>query len=109
MTRKAAETIAVKSGLDEVKAEFLSGVLDVFEKGSGSFLETLPWDANARSRIQRAPDMVRGMLGKEIEGWASRNGHRRSSPWEQAPLPISPGPRTPSSACPGCLASCARW
>ncbi len=77
MTRKAAETIAAKSGLDEVKAEFLSGVLEVFEKGSGSFTETLPWDADARARIQRAPDMVRGMLGKEIEGWASRNGHQR--------------------------------
>ncbi|MEA3278256.1 MAG: universal stress protein [Pseudomonadota bacterium] len=77
MTRKAAETLAVKSGLKEVKAEFLSGVLGAFEKGSGAFTETLPWGEDARARIQRAPDMVRGMLAREIEGWARRNGQDR--------------------------------
>ena len=35
---------------------------------------SIPWTANARSRIERAPDSVRGMLIREIETWAQREG-----------------------------------
>jgi hypothetical protein len=34
----------------------------------------MPWDDEARQRIARAPALVRGMLQKEIEGWARRSG-----------------------------------
>ena len=36
--------------------------------------ETLPWDDSARERIAKAPEMIRGMLTREIEAWAERNG-----------------------------------
>jgi len=39
--------------------------------------ETLPWSDEARERIARAPEMVRGMLVKEIEGWVARNHQTR--------------------------------
>jgi nucleotide-binding universal stress UspA family protein len=74
MTRKAAETIAAQKGLTEVDGEFLGAILKTFEAGAEAAAERLPWDDEARERIQRAPDMVRGMLIKEIEGWTERNG-----------------------------------
>ena len=30
----------------------------------------MPWDKDARDSLSRAPDMVRGMLVKEVENWA---------------------------------------
>jgi len=33
----------------------------------------MPWDKDARDSLSRAPDMVRGMLIKEVEKWAQHN------------------------------------
>jgi nucleotide-binding universal stress UspA family protein len=82
MTEKAATTIAAQNGLTEIDAAFLEQILEVFQAGSAKTSETMPWEQAARERIERAPDMVRGMLMKEIEGWAQRNGRERVS--EQA-------------------------
>lgn len=73
MTSKAAETIAHKNGLIEITTVFVEQVMSTFKAGAETQTETLAWDSAARERIQRAPDMVRGMLIKEIEGWALRN------------------------------------
>lgn len=51
--------------------------MQTFMSGSTTAKETLPWDNDARDRIQRAPDMVRGMLIQEIEGWTQRQGQER--------------------------------
>ena len=56
--------------------------MNVFQAGSAKTSEAMPWEPAARERIERAPDLVRGMLVKEIEGWAQRNGKERVS--EQA-------------------------
>jgi len=72
MTRKAAETIAAKKGSTTIEASFVESVMNVFESGSSKVQETLPWDDAARTRIQKAPDMIRGMLMQEIEAWAQR-------------------------------------
>ncbi|MCP4041169.1 MAG: universal stress protein [Gammaproteobacteria bacterium] len=77
MTRKAAETIAGQSGLSEIDSTFLEQILKTFEAGAKSAGETLPWNDEARARIEKAPEMVRGMLIKEIEGWALRNSRER--------------------------------
>ncbi len=77
MTRKAAETIATRNGLKEIDSAFLNQVLKTFEAGARNADETLPWLPEARTRIERAPDMVRGMLIKEIEGWARRQGREQ--------------------------------
>jgi hypothetical protein len=34
----------------------------------------MSWAPDARGRIERAPEAVRGMLVREIEAWARRNG-----------------------------------
>ncbi len=77
MAVKAAETIAKQSGLVEITPAFVQQVMDTFQAGSAEVVETLPWDESARERIARTPDMVRGMLAREIEGWADRNGLSR--------------------------------
>jgi len=74
MTAKAAETLATHQGQTRIDSGFVEQILDTFQSGSAAVSATLPWDDPARERIARAPDMVRGMLAKEIEGWAARNG-----------------------------------
>ncbi len=77
MTIKAVESIASQSGSEEIDADMVSEVMKTFKSGAEAVSETMPWDSDARIRISRAPDMVRGMLVKEIEGWAQRNGNER--------------------------------
>lgn len=79
MTRKAVSAIAAQNGLKEISAEFVEQILTTFRAGSVSVTETLPWDEDARNGISRAPDMVRGMLVKEVEGWAARNNMQQVS------------------------------
>jgi len=72
MTRTAIETIAARSKLEQINEDFVDQLMQVFASGSSQIKETLPWDEEARERIAKAPVMIRGMLIKEIEGWASR-------------------------------------
>ncbi|MCR4300076.1 MAG: universal stress protein [Sulfuricaulis sp.] len=73
MTRKAAETIAAQSGKTEIDEPFVQKLIKTFEAGSSAAHETMPWDDAARGRIAKAPDMIRGMLIKEIEAWTRRH------------------------------------
>ncbi len=77
MTIKAAESIARQSGRDQIDVDFVHQVMATFKSGAAAVSESMPWDNDARIRISRAPDMVRGMLVREIEGWAQRNGDDR--------------------------------
>ncbi len=74
MTRKAAESIAAQGGIRQIDAGFVQQVMDTFKSGSDHSSESMPWEPGARGRIAKAPDMVRGMLIREIEGWARRGG-----------------------------------
>ena len=74
MTRKAVSSIARQKGMDVVDAKCLEDVLATFSAGSAHNAETMAWSDEARQGIGRAPDMVRGMLTSEIEGWAKRQG-----------------------------------
>lgn len=76
MTRNAIISIAAKNGLSEITADLVRQVLDTFKSGSGKAGETMPWDEDARDSLSRAPDMVRGMLIREVENWAQH--HNRS-------------------------------
>lgn len=77
MTRKAAESIAENGNVAQIDGAFLQQVLNTFSQGSGKVEETLPWDEDARQRIAKAPDMVRGMLVQEIEVWVKNRGGQR--------------------------------
>jgi nucleotide-binding universal stress UspA family protein len=72
MTRTAIETIATRSELEQINEDFVDQLMKVFALGSSQAKETLPWDEKAKVRIAKAPDMIRGMLVNEIEGWATR-------------------------------------
>jgi hypothetical protein len=80
MTRRAAESIAERGNAPHIDANFVEQVKKVFAAGAERVQETLPWSDEARARIARAPEMVRGMLVKEIEGWAVRNHLTRVEP-----------------------------
>ena len=73
MTRNAIVAIAAKNGLTEITADLVRQVLDTFKSGSAGVGETMPWAKDARDSLSRAPDMVRGMLIKEVEKWAQHN------------------------------------
>jgi hypothetical protein len=77
MTIKAANTMAGQSGLTGIDEAFVERILDTFKLGAEAASETMDWEIDARIRISRAPEMVRGMLVKEIEGWAQRNGRQQ--------------------------------
>jgi len=77
VTRNAMESLAAKNGLASIDLGFFEQVLGVFASGASTAQETMEWDDLARGRITRAPDMVRGMLIREIEGWAKRHGLER--------------------------------
>ena len=74
LTRRAVETLALQNQLRQIDIEFVEGVLKVFKNGSDSVETELPWSPDASARIERAPDAVRGMLIREIETWARREG-----------------------------------
>ena len=80
MTRRAAQTIATRGAAQRIDAGFVEQVKKVFAAGAERVEETLPWSDEARERIARAPEMVRGMLIKEIEGWVERNHLTRVDP-----------------------------
>lgn len=74
LTERAVNTLARQNDRQQVDVEFVQSILNVFENGSRSVATGMPWNVNARERMERAPEIVRGMLIKEIEGWARRNG-----------------------------------
>ncbi|MCU7931907.1 MAG: universal stress protein [Candidatus Thiodiazotropha sp. (ex Codakia rugifera)] len=74
MTINAAESIARHNGVDAVDEAFLSQVLDTIKNGSAAVETAMQWSDEARLRLQKVPDFVRGMLIREIEGWAVREG-----------------------------------
>ena len=74
LTERAVDTLALQNNLHHVDVEFMEKVLEVFKNGSRSVATTMSWEADARARIERAPNAVRGMLIKEIEAWARRHG-----------------------------------
>jgi hypothetical protein len=74
LTERAANTLAVQSERTEVDEGFVQSVMDIFKGGSRDVETRMPWAARPRARIERAPEVVRGMLIKEIEGWAQRQG-----------------------------------
>ena len=74
MSRQAIETIAIRQGLPQIDEKVVTETLDVFKQGSATVRETMPWQDDARAMLSKIPDMVRGMLVQEIEGWVGRQG-----------------------------------
>lgn len=73
MMVSATESIAAQKGLTRIDTTFMQTILRTFAAGSKTATKTLPWDEGASLRIAAVPELVRGMLQQEIEGWARRN------------------------------------
>jgi len=78
MTKKATNAIAQQQNINEINLEFLEQILSIFSSGSKEAAtnigQTLPWSEEAKASIAKAPQMVQGMLAKEIEGFAKCEG-----------------------------------
>ncbi|WP_275099049.1 universal stress protein [Sedimenticola hydrogenitrophicus] len=74
MSVNAAESIARHNGVRIIDAAFISLVLETIKNGSESAGTSMTWSAEAEQRLSRVPDFVRGMLVREIEDWAGRQG-----------------------------------
>ena len=76
MSVNAVKTIARKTGMQSIDAQFVENIMGTFRKGSAKVQESLDWQQAARDKIAKAPDMIRGMLIQEIETWASQNNQK---------------------------------
>ena len=66
--------LASQRGLDRITAELVRDKYQVWRKGSAEAAPSLAWDEDAYDAIRRAPDLVRGMVIREIEAGAARDG-----------------------------------
>ncbi|WP_426416464.1 PCP reductase family protein [Aestuariirhabdus sp. LZHN29] len=77
MATRVIATLAEQACLEVITLEYVEQVLAIIRHGSEAVSETLSWDDEARQGIARAPDMVRGMLIREIEQLAREQGLQR--------------------------------
>lgn len=74
MTRQRLEAFARRHGTDEVTVELMDRKYAEWSEGSARVEPTLPWHDDAVARIERVPDLVRGMVVKEVERCAVAMG-----------------------------------
>jgi nucleotide-binding universal stress UspA family protein len=74
MTKKATNAIALQQSVKEISLEFLEQILSIFSSGSNKVTKSLIWHSDAEDAIAKAPTIVQGMLAKEIETYAKRDG-----------------------------------
>ncbi len=73
------EVLAQELGAERVTADMVRKKYDGWAAGSARVETRLDWDDDARERVERAPDFVRGMVVREVERSAERNGLKQVS------------------------------
>ena len=68
------EALAKEVGNERVSADIVRKKYDGWGAGSARVEMRLSWDDDARERVERAPDFVRGMVVREVERGAEREG-----------------------------------
>ncbi len=68
------EALAEEVGEERVTATIVRKKYEGWGAGSARIEMRLAWDDDARERIERAPDFVRGMVVREVERGAEREG-----------------------------------
>lgn len=76
MTRWRIEKMARERGLAAVTSGLMQEKFDYWAKGSAGERKKHPWAKEAEEKIDRIPPVVRGMVIKEIETLAEREGVR---------------------------------
>ncbi len=77
LTAERVEALAAGTNQDRVTVALVRQKLDGWGSHSKRVEPQLPWDSEAWDAISRAPDVVRGMLVKEIEAAAVQEGKSR--------------------------------
>lgn len=74
MVTRASEKLARELDTGRVTVAIVRKKYEGWGAGSARVEMQLDWDADARERIAKAPDFVRGMVIREVEGRANREG-----------------------------------
>jgi len=77
LTRQRVEAFAHRTGVDRVTLDVVEGKFAEWRAGSERQQRELPWDDAAWQRVARIPDVVRGMIVKEVERCARELGATR--------------------------------
>ena len=72
MTKARIEHMAKSKGLGRVTASVVDEKFGGWSEGSAKVEKTMRWSAEAEEKVQRIPEMVRGMVVKEIEALAKK-------------------------------------
>ncbi len=74
LTRQRVEKLAHQRGRSTVTAELMDTKYQQWEEGSAQATSELPWTEQARLRVERIPQFVRGMVMQAIEAHARDKG-----------------------------------
>jgi hypothetical protein len=74
LTRQRVENLARDRGQSAVTVDLLDDKYRQWSGGSAQATSKLPWDEQARLRVERIPQFVRGMVIQAIETYAHDKG-----------------------------------
>lgn len=74
MTKWRIEAFVRKSGSFKVTPELIEKKYEQWGEGSKNITEEMDWDGDAKEKINKIPEVVRGMVIKEVENEAKRSG-----------------------------------
>lgn len=77
LVRQRVELFALRRHAAQITLDLVEAKYAEWAAGSAKQERTLPWDSAALERVNRIPDVVRGMVMKEIERCARDLGHAR--------------------------------
>ncbi|MCU7905375.1 MAG: universal stress protein [Candidatus Thiodiazotropha sp. (ex Epidulcina cf. delphinae)] len=74
LTRQRIETYAGKKGLKDISLALVEEKYAEWSAGSSKQTPSMAWDEEAKARMQRIPEVVRGMVMLEVERCARKLG-----------------------------------
>ena len=75
LTRQRVERLAHRHGLSTVTVELLETKYEQWAEGSARSSADMTWTEEARERVERIPEFVRGPVVEAIEAYAHSQGH----------------------------------
>ncbi len=80
LTRQRVETLARRLGQSTVTLELMGAKYQQWSEGSAQSVSQMAWTDEARERMERIPDFVRGKVVEAVEAWARQQGLSEITP-----------------------------
>ncbi len=80
LTRQRVEKLARNLGESRVTEELMDAKYQQWADGSAHATSEMAWTAEARERMERIPDFVRGMVTEAVEAYARQQGLSEITP-----------------------------